>query len=60
MDGRVLQSRKFGVTSLILMSLTVMLVIENPQIAAPQTPADQLRQSDSTRSEEHTSELQSQ
>ena len=39
MDGRVRQSRGICVTSLILMSLTTFLVFENPQIAAPQTPA---------------------
>ena len=33
---------------MILMSLTALLVIENPQIAAPQTPAGQLQPSDST------------
>ena len=48
MDGRVRQRRKSGVTSLILVSLTVMLVIENPQIATPQTPNGQLQQNDST------------
>ena len=48
MDARVPQIREIRVTSLILMSLTALLVIENPQIATPQTPADQLQPSDST------------
>ena len=48
MDGQVRQSREICVTSLILMSLTAFLVFENPQIATPQTPTDQLRLSDST------------
>ena len=33
---------------MILMSLTALLVIENPQIATPQTPAAQVQPSDST------------
>ena len=48
MDGRAPQIRQFRMTSLILMSLTALLVIENPQIATPQTPADQLQPSNST------------
>jgi iron complex outermembrane receptor protein len=48
MDGRAPQIREIRVTSLILMTLTALLVIENPEIATPQTPADQLQPSDST------------
>jgi iron complex outermembrane receptor protein len=47
-DGRSPQIKQIRVTSLILISLTALLVIENPQIATSQTPADQLQPSDST------------
>jgi iron complex outermembrane receptor protein len=48
MDGRVPQISKIRVTSVILMSLTALLLVGNPQIGTPQTPAGQLQPSDST------------
>ena len=50
MVGRTPQIRKIRVTSLILMSLTALLIIEHPQIANAQMPIDQSQQNDSTSS----------